>query len=83
MAEKLDKLTRNIFGPPNMMTPNILEYYRSSDGSLYLELSEGVGVIHKIPIFGVTVRTQYGEYAPGSNLFPSKQSAIEYIEENF
>ena len=64
---------RGTFKGKNMMTPDILGYFKLRSG--YAELSEGTGLSRQ-PIFGVTVRGAAAE----SKLFQSYSAAVEYIE---
>lgn len=69
-----------VFRGTNIMTPNVLDYFRVTSG--YVELSEGRGINHE-PIFGVTVRTPSGARLDPdpSQMFWSYKAAIEYIRE--
>lgn len=66
-----------MFEGHNIMTPEVIDYYKLSSG--YAELSEGRG-IYKEKIFGVTVRGNTTGVC--SQLFHSLSGAMDYIEEN-
>ena len=69
---------KGVFVGINIMTPDVLGYYKLRSG--YVELSEGTG-FQNGPIFGVTVGEE-DEKGPDerSELFFSKQEALSYIE---
>jgi hypothetical protein len=68
---------RGLFKNRNIMTPNILGYYKLRGKDVYVELSEGRGIQDQ-PIWGVTVRPD--EAHKLSKLCYSRREAEAYIE---
>lgn len=65
---------RKLFPGKNIMTPDVLSYYKLRKG--YAELSYGTGMRHQ-PIYGVTVKPDPDHAI--SKLCQSKDEAIGYI----
>lgn len=68
---------RGLFPGKNIMTPEIIGYYKLRGKAVYVELSTGRGINHQ-PIWGVTVRPD--EEHKLSKLCHSRREAERYIE---
>ena len=68
---------RGLFLGKNIMTPEILGYYKLRGQRVYVELSTGRGIDHQ-PIWGVTVRPDNEHKL--SKLCHSRREADAYIE---
>jgi hypothetical protein len=72
MMRKLKERPEGHFDGVNIMTPNIIAYYRLQDG--YAELSEGLGM-DRTPLYGVTI----SPLRERSRCFASLAEAMKYI----
>ena len=66
-----------VFGGKNIMTPDVLGYFKLRRGLGYAELSEGEGFVHEA-IYGVTIRPDPTHGL--SQMFHSRSKAESYIE---
>ena len=62
----------------NIITPNVIRYGFTKDGSGVYEIAQGTGMKNE-PLYGVSIRDDQGE-SIGGDLFDTKAQAFRYID---
>lgn len=62
----------------NIITPNVIRYGFTKDGSGVFEIAQGTGMGNE-PLYGVSIRDDQGE-SIGGDLFDTKAEAFRYID---